>query len=256
MLSIIMPRLKINSLPLVTLVLSAIWFIKTESTFVSAQEKNYPSCNPIGRIESGESDNYTRGEVVCSGSQILNPTNVSFWCFSNRRAIEITGTTFTVNSTACSQGIAIENSGSTICNREGLNRLLCFIPKTPREQQFQVLQPDVISGPRPEITWEAVPSAQSYRVYVVGTDIEWQREVPSGTSLRYPSSERALTIGFAYEVIVAANQDDQITASASKVVNVRDATAIRLDLHGHLAASLPYGLQENKVMTNTSTLTP
>ncbi|MBE9062252.1 hypothetical protein [cf. Phormidesmis sp. LEGE 11477] len=137
--------------------------------------------------------------------------------------------TLTIDSDTCDQPTIGGNS--SICHREGILRFLCFNPKTPEQSQFQVLEPDVVSGPRPDIEWEAVPEAQSYTIYVVGSDIEWQRATETATtSLAYPADESPLTIGTAYEIIITAVVDEQITASASTVVNVRDTAARRVTL--------------------------
>ena len=121
------------------------------------------------------------------------------------------------------------SSGSSTCG--GIRRFLCFNPKTPGQAQFQVLEPDVVSGPRPDIVWEAVPGAQSYTVHVTGSDIEWQRGTETATtSLAYPTDESPLTIGSAYELIVTAVVDGEVTASATTVVNVRETTAQQVTL--------------------------
>ena len=196
---------------------------------VASAQESPRSCIPVGRVEAGTSDNYRqRGAIVCSGSQILNPVNIELWCFASRSSVRLNGDTLTADS-ACSDQIS--ESDSTVCSGEGVNPSLCFRPKTPVTRQFQILQPDVISGPTPLIEWELVPQAQSYTVYIVGPDVEWQQTTASDqTSLNYPATESPLTIGTAYEIVITANQDDQITASASTVVNIRDTVSQHLNL--------------------------
>lgn len=197
------------------------------STFLlleaSAQEGDR-FCNRIGRIHEGRSAEYREADSVCAGSQITNPVGVEFLCFSSGRIFSI-DSTIVVDSSFCSQSATVEDIGEPSCRRQGLGQLLCLITKGPEAEQFQVLQPDLISGPRPDIAWQEVPNAQSYTVRIVdGEDIIWSRQTDA-TTLSYPSQEASLQIGRAYEVVVAANTAGQYTASASKAINISDHSA-------------------------------
>ncbi|MEN8443395.1 MAG: hypothetical protein ABG776_00115 [Cyanobacteria bacterium J06555_13] len=191
----------------------------------SAQQTNPTLCDPIGRIAQGSSQNYRPGEVVCSGSSLIAPVDVQFLCFINATLIPVTGEQVVINLETCTTPNDVVSllPGRT-CNRTGLSRVWCFVPKGP-EEQFQVLEPDVVSGPRPTIAWEAVPQAESYTVYILGGDVRWQRTVPpETTTLSYPQAEPSLVMGAAYEVLIAANDTSQeVLATASQVVNVSTA---------------------------------
>lgn len=187
-----------------------------------------PACSRIGRFHRGESDNYDEDDIVCSGAQILNPVGVEFLCFSNRALIPLTETTI-IDSAFCAQNA--EPTGSlepTQCSEaEIIRRWLCVVYKGPEDSlQFSVLQPDVVSGQRPQIAWEEISSATTYTVYVASTDISWRRTIDAAaTELAYPSEEASLTLGNAYEVLVTANlDDDQIAVSIPKTINVSNVT--------------------------------
>lgn len=198
------------------------------STFLSSSapaQDNTRTCNRIGRIQAGQSAEYREAASVCAGSQITNPVGVEFLCFSSGEIIPIHETTI-VDSTFCSQSAAVEGTSRRVCDSRGIGYLFCFIRKGPEDEQFQVLRPDFISGPRPDIEWQSVPEAQTYTVRVVdGENLIWSRSADA-TTLLYPPLEASLMIGKAYEVVVAANVDGQLTASASKSINISDTTAV------------------------------
>ncbi|MEM9006182.1 MAG: hypothetical protein AAGE59_21970 [Cyanobacteria bacterium P01_F01_bin.86] len=187
----------------------------------SNQQPTQPLCDPIGRIAEGSSQNYQQGQVVCSGSEIIEPASVQFLCFTNATFIPLTGDRVEVTAETCSSESVSTHPEIRTCNRTGLSRLWCFIPKGP-EEQFQVLQPEVSSTPQPTIAWEAVPDIASYTVHLLGADVTWERTVASTTTeLTYPTDEAPLQLGFAYEVIITANDDsDEIAAAASRVINI------------------------------------
>ena len=187
-----------------------------------ASAQNLPICDPIGRIADGSSQNYSRGQVICSGAEIQAPDEIQFLCFLNGAVVPLTGESVTVTADTCSA----ENTAATApavrtCDRTGFGRILCFIPKGP-EEQFQVITPDAISStPRPTISWERVADAESYTVNVVGPDMSWQTSVGSEhTELTYPEAQPSLAAGNAYEVLVVANRS-QDPIIASRVVNIR-----------------------------------
>ena len=186
-----------------------------------ASAQSLPACDPIGRIADGSSQNYRRGQVVCSGSEIHEPSNVQFLCFLNSAMVPLTGRSVTVTADTCSvESTAVAPTVNT-CNRTGLGRVLCFIPKGP-EEQFQVITPNSISSnPRPTISWERVADAESYTVSIIGSDMSWQMNVGvERTELTYPAEERSLAADNAYEVLVVANRSQE-PLIASRVVNIR-----------------------------------
>jgi hypothetical protein len=178
------------------------------------------ACNPIGRITEGTSANFAQGQVVCAGDVISEPTDVVFLCFSNATLIPITGADVVIAQETCSERVAASIPPVRACDRNGISRLLCLIPKGP-EEQFQLLEPDVVSSnPRPTISWEAVSGADAYVVKIIGPDIDWQMTVNAqNTELVYPQTQPSLTAGNAYEVLVIANRDVPIVAS--KIVNIQ-----------------------------------
>ena len=187
---------------------------------VSAQ--NLPACDPIGRIADGSSQNYRRGQVVCSGSEIQEPDDVQFLCFLNGAVEPLTGESGIVTAANCS----VENTAATApavrtCERTGFGRILCFIPKGP-DEQFQVIEPDAFSSnPRPTISWERVADAESYLISVIGPDMSWQTSVGAEhTELTYPEAQPSLSAGSAYEVLVIANRSQE-PMIASRVINIR-----------------------------------
>lgn len=190
-------------------------------------------CSLIGRLQSGASDNYGENDIVCSGAEIINPVAVEFLCFQNRRIVPVSETT-TINSLFCSRDTAEESSSeSTQCDITAIiQRWLCAISKGPEgTSQFTVLQPDVISGPRPQIAWEEIEGADTYTVYVAGPDVRWQHSISAeATELAYPETEPSLSIGLAYEVLVTASSDvEQIATSIPKTINVSN-TAQRIEI--------------------------
>ncbi len=206
------------------LAFAVFFFTSTFLLLEAAAQDNDRFCNRIGRIQTGRSVEYREADSVCAGSQITDPVGVEFLCFSSGEIVPI-NSTMTVDSAFCSRSADIEDTSNPACSRQGIGRLLCLITKGPENEQFQVLQPDLISGPRPDIEWQEVPGAQSYTVRIVdGEDIIWSRQTDA-TILSYPSEEASLQIGRAYEVIVAANTEGQLTASASKAINISDHSA-------------------------------
>lgn len=195
---------------------------------VNAQER-VQRCDPIGRITQGSSANFRRGQIVCSGTTLTELQDIEFLCFSNSITIPLTGDAVVVDTETCSRqriGQARERS----CNRAGIARLLCFVPKGPNEQ-FLVIEPDTLTvSTRPAIVWEAVEDATSYTVRVAGPELEWERTAAANvTQLAYPAEENPLTVGDAYEVIVIAHRDSEAYL-ASKVVNIQDDEMISLRL--------------------------
>lgn len=201
--------------------LPALVFFYAFGSTLPASAQTLPACDPIGRIADGSSQNYRRGQVVCSGSEIREPDDVQFLCFLNGIVVPLTGQSITVTANTCS----VENTAATpttsTCNRTGLGRVLCLIPKGP-EEQFQVITPNAISSnPRPTISWERVADAESYTVSVIGPDMGWQMNVGAEhTELIYPEEERSLAADNAYEVLVIANRSQE-PLIASRVVNIR-----------------------------------
>ena len=186
------------------------------------------NCPPAARVEAGGSDNFERSDILCDGYEIQNPVGMEILCLTSRRFVLIEDRTQTFDSDiTCEQSTVLEDGGNSICN-EGH----CFTPKGPRVAQIQILQPDTISGPTPDIEWQTVPGAQSYTVYFVGTDVEWQQTVRADeTRLAYPTTETPLKIGNAYAITITANQDGLVVASASQAINIRQPTATRLWLY-------------------------
>ena len=187
-----------------------------------ASAQSLPICDPIGRIADGSSQNYRRGQVICSGAEIQAPDEVQFLCFLNGAVVPLTGESIIVTAATCSaENTAVTAPAVRTCDRTGFGRILCFIPKGP-EEQFQVVTPDTISSnPRPTISWERVADAESYTVNVVGPDMSWQINIGAEhTELTYPEAQPSLAAGNAYEVLVVANRS-QDPIIASRVVNIR-----------------------------------
>lgn len=200
----------------------------------SAQNNRSVTCRQSGsyvaRLEEGQSE-FDLGTIFCEGDVIQNPVAVSLLCFSSRvRTPAFTGESLVVNLALCEQTVADRQSTAEECRLPGPLRRLCFIAKGPTDSQFQIFQPDAVSGSRPDISWESVPNAISYTVYVAGPEISWERTVDSEeTSLQYPQEENDLQIGAAHQVVINANgPQEQVSASASRVVNVSaDAAHVR-----------------------------
>ena len=197
-------------------------------TFVKASTEQ--TCNPIGRIAEGSSANFKRGQVVCSGQTISQPVRVQLLCFSNATVTPITQDGV-INEATCSRNATIGSSPERQCERTGLSRLLCFLPKGP-EEQFQLIQPEAVSNnARPTISWVAVAETESYTVQAMGPGIAWQKTVSAATTeMAYPADEAPLGEGNAYEVIVVANLPKSSIA-ASKIVNIQDGSQSQISLN-------------------------
>lgn len=194
-------------------------------TQASAQTEQTCS-NLLGRVQE-EGGGYRGGETFCSGDQISPNSTVQFLCFSSGLIVTIEEAT-TLDSSICDGN---NRANQPTCDRQGLGRFGCFISKAPEESTFQVLRPDMISGPRPDIEWEQVPEAQSYTVQIMQSEVIWSRTVASDTTgLAYPQSAPSLVIGETYDVIITANVNGQITASASRPINVNQITASKLSV--------------------------
>ena len=187
-------------------------------------------CNPIGRIAEGSSANFKRGQVVCSGQTIAQPVRVQLLCFSSATLIPITKDGV-INEATCSRNNTVGSLPERWCDRTGLSRLLCFLPKGP-EEQFQLIQPEAVSNnARPTISWVAVAETESYTVQAMGPGIAWQRTVSADTTeMAYPADEASLGEGNAYEVIVIANLP-QTSLRASKIVNIEDGSQSQISLN-------------------------
>lgn len=186
------------------------------------------SCDPIGRITQGAGANFRRGQIICSGTTLTEPQdNVEFLCFSSATVIPLTGDSITVDTETC-DGPTMRQASVRSCNRRGLSRLLCFIPKGPSEQ-FQVIAPDALTiSTRPAIAWESIETVTGYTIRVNGPGIDWERTVEAEVNqLTYPETEASLVVGNAYEVLVIAYQDSE-AAIASKVINVQGDETITL----------------------------
>ena len=202
--------------------LPALVFFCVFGNALPASAQNPPICDPIGRIADGSSQNYSRGQVICSGAEIQAPDEVQFLCFLNGAIVPLTGESIIVTDATCSaENTAPTSSAVRTFDRTGFGRILCFIPKGP-EEQFQIVTPDAISNnPRPTISWERVADAESYTVDVIGPNMSWQPDVGAErTELTYPEAQPSLAAGNAYEVLVVANRPQE-PVIASRVVNIR-----------------------------------
>ena len=201
--------------------LPALMLFHTFGSTLPASAQSLSDCDPIGRIINGSSQNYRRGQVICSGAEVQEPDEVQFLCFLNGIVVPLTESSITVTADTCSVESTAVNPTTSTCDRTGLGRVLCFIPKGP-EEQFQVIAPNAVSSnPRPTISWERVTDAESYTVSVVGPDTNWQTSVGAEhTELTYPEEERSLAANNAYEVLVVANRSQEPLV-ASRVVNIR-----------------------------------
>lgn len=206
----------------------ALALVTLTSAIPTSSAEAQSSCNPIGRITEGTSVNFRAGEVVCEGQVIREPNNVKFLCFASASVVPISGDSVTASGSLCTTASAHRESAVRSCDRRGLARLLCLVPKGP-EEQFMLIQPDAVSiNPRPTISWEEVPEVEAYTIRVFGPGITWERTVAASiTELEYPSDEAPLLIGNAYEVIVVANLAEA-SITASKVVNIEGDTALYL----------------------------
>ncbi|WP_038020253.1 hypothetical protein [Synechococcus sp. PCC 7335] len=224
-------RIPLYSVTSVALLTTSLGLAINLTKAASAQDQLY-DCPPTGRVEAGVSDNFERHAVLCDGHEIRNPQGMEILCFVSREFILIEDRTQTFDSsTTCSQSAVLEDGGSSVCN-EGF----CFKSKIPATEQFQIVQPDTVSGPTPLIEWQAVPDTQSYTVSVIGPDVRWSQTIAADeTSLSYPTDKMPLELGETYEIIITANQGGLVVASASQAINVRELTALRFTLH--LAAS-------------------
>ncbi|MEO0373272.1 MAG: hypothetical protein AAF329_01340 [Cyanobacteria bacterium P01_A01_bin.17] len=184
-------------------------------------------CDPIGRVAQGSGANFRRGQIICSATTLTELQDFEFLCFNSAAVIPLTGDSVVVNTETCSRQEP-DQARERSCNRVGIARLLCFIPKGPNEQ-FLVIAPDARTiSTRPAIEWEAVEDVTSYTVMMAGPGVGWERTVNANvTQLLYPSDEEPLAVGDAYEVIVVAHQDSEIYL-ASKVINVRGDETITL----------------------------
>lgn len=203
--------------------ISPIFLMATTSADISASKQ---SCNPIGRITHGSSENFRRGRVICEGWEIREPREVQFLCFTNNALVPLTGQSVVINEETCQQTPAVSNSGVRPCSRQGISRFLCLFPKGP-DEQFALIEPDAVSAnPRPSISWEEVENTESYTVQVIGPDISWERTVEAAiTEMAYPTDEPSLREGNAYEVIAIANRAEESIAT-SKVVNIEVGSEI------------------------------
>lgn len=199
------------------------------ASMASVKASTKQVCNPIGRIAEGSSANFKRGQVVCSGQTISQPVRVQLLCFSSATLIPITKGGV-INEATCRQNTTVASLPERWCDRTGLSRLLCFLPKGP-EEQFQLIQPEAVSNnARPTISWVAVAETESYTVQAMGPGIAWQRTVSAATTeMAYPAEEASLTEGNAYEMTVVANLP-QTSFTASKVVNIKDGSQSRISL--------------------------
>lgn len=182
---------------------------------------NKQSCSPVGRITRGTSSNFIRGQLVCEGDVIREPSNVEIVCFTNGLEIQIEDRNAGIDESLCSSANASRNSTVRPCDRRGVSRLLCLVPKGP-DEQFQLIRPDAVSAnSRPGISWESVPEAESYTVRVIGPGISWERTVDANvTEIEYPEDEDSMIEGNAYEVFVFAKRPQELL-TASKIVNIQ-----------------------------------
>lgn len=182
------------------------------SQAVVAQD-NVPICNPIARVIEGTGQNFQEGEIICSGASLQDANNAQILCFINNAIITLDDPLEVITEQTCAQQAATDTrpceDGSTA---------QCFVPKGP-EDDFVIAEPDVaISPARPSFSWEAVESAESYTIRLIGSDINWERSV-EGTQLEYPAEEPSLQPG-AYRLIVSANGPDEIIGIATRVINL------------------------------------
>lgn len=211
-----------SSPPLLIILLST-WSALAGFPYLERDKEDGQGCdNPIGRIDAGTSVNHYYGDFVCEDEQIVEPDSVLFLCFFSGERIQLDESTV-INSSICQNVSEADNESNRASNCSIENgQSICFSPKIPSTgDQFLVLQPNRVSGPRPTIEWEVVPNAESYRVYLTGPDVNWERTVEGGhTILDYPDSEPSLATELAYEVTVLAKREEEVTASASKVINI------------------------------------
>ncbi len=95
-----------------------------------------------------------------------------------------------------------------------------MIPRGTNEIALQILEPSgsIISETRPRLSWQSVPGATSYRVWIFG-DVSWSTTTTE-TYLPYPSRQPALRPGNAYRIIVSAYQEKQWILGGEQAVNI------------------------------------
>lgn len=201
----------------------------TSSSASAQQPRDVDFCNYIARIERGSFDGNDGEDFLCDGTLVENPVNLELYCIGSGNTLFLDVTDMVVDLAACERS-NYEPSGATLPRVCSLStaEARCNIPKGPEIEQFTIIQPDTISGTRPQISWEAVDSTDNYLVYVTGHDLSWQREVDGAiTSLSYPEDEFALTLGAAYEIGVYANSaESEDYAVARSLINVQETTTL------------------------------
>lgn len=187
----------------------------------SQSAHRHQSCDPLGRIVSGEGRNFEVGHIVCRGDRLAQMSQTTqILCFTNRAIVTLPDRTIEVNDNLCRRPNV--TTPTQLCgeNENGL----CFDPKGEGETAFELLQPEqVFTTNRPQIVWTAVNRASVYIVRVSGQGVQWERQA-QGTQLSYPSEETALQPGNAYRIVVVARDTAETIATTQRVVNFPFAT--------------------------------
>lgn len=169
-------------------------------------------CIPIGRIVGSGNGSVANGRIICLNEQLNLPDrSIRLLCFANRETVTLQGRIQVDERTCSPRGFATKSCGAS----------RCFRPKGPGDSEFRIIQPGTtaLMDQRPTISWNAVPNATDYVVWIVGNGVRWEKRV-SETALLYPVDEADLQMGNAYRIVVIARRNGKTLSTTETVLNI------------------------------------
>jgi len=212
----------VSSLLLLTLQCSTAW---SQS---KAVDKG--SCvNSIARIYSDGDRYLSKGSLLCPGDRI-HPKEiggkVEILCFLNRKILQLPSGSISDTASKCREATPGTEKKCTFQTPQNCPKFKG--PGEVEENEPIILSPygSMLLQQRPVFSWYPVPGATSYKVYLIGYNLEWQVET-SDTTLPYPPNQPELQYGIVYKITVLARIGEEITSSAPSVVYMLSPSKVR-----------------------------
>jgi len=179
-------------------------------------------CIPIAYVLSNDAWNWKIGDLLCAGDVIFL-----------RGRQPLTVQCFGVGTVNLSSGV-IPSSGCGIPRESGAwsssgSQNLTVTPRGTAQSLLRILEPGrTIKSTRPRLSWQSVPGATSYRVWIFG-NVSWST-VTTKTQLSYPATQPALRPGSAYRIVVSAYRGENLLLSGEQAVNLPQSRVSQADV--------------------------
>jgi hypothetical protein len=184
------------------------------ASFFSAAYSAPRQCVPIAYVLTKSDKRFKPGDILCVGDKIelREARSLRVFCLATGKVVELSNGQIAL--TGC--GISQEDKPQACGN----NSTFCVRSRGSIAARLKITEPDGsnIVNLRPQLSWQEIPGATSYRVRILG-NIAWSK-VTTQPRLSYPTNQPSLKPGSAYRIIVSAYRGNQIILSGEQTLNV------------------------------------